>query len=484
MRFLSILLAVVAAATLVPRLRGESLAAPPLRRLPPVAPPTGSVLPQLGILPAGVITQRGARIEQPGTSSEWLPPPDASGETAGGEADDMGETFRLEDLAWRSKGLKIVPYGAIWGDVVYATQRNNPGAFTLWIYSRDQQDEDAFAIDARRSRFGVDVDTGKLARLGGAASRGRIEIDFFGDFITENRANLRLRHAYWELENDSYRLLFGQTWDVVSPLLPNTLNLGSGWTAGNIGFRRTQLRAERYWTLSDVSRVTLQSSLSQEIVTDFPMDPGVQRETSNWPNVEGRLAWTLGRSGIARRPATIGVSGFIGETGFDFLAAGPPPLNLPPADDVRFGTWAANLDLYLPLTARLGFQGELFMGKNLSAYFGGIGQGVCPCNRMPIRSRGGWGELWYDWTPRLHTHAGYGLDDPRNEDFLFGRTYNQFIFANFLVDVSQRLSTGLEVSYWKTLYQDRRVGLIPPGQLAPTAPGKSVVFDWMTKFAF
>lgn len=413
-------------------------------------------------------------------TTPWFLSPDDTAEVAG----DAGESFRLEDLAWRRGGLRIVPYGAIWADAVYATQRTNPGAFTLWVLSSERQGEDAFSLDARRSRFGLDVETGKLPKLGGAVSRGRIEIDFYGDFLTENRANLRLRHAYWELENESFRLLLGQTWDVVSPLLPHTLNLGSGWDAGNLGFRRTQFRAERNWIFSDVSRVTLVSSLSQEIVTDFPTDPGVQRETSNWPNVEGRLAWTLGRRDTDREPATIGLSGHIGETGFDFLTAGPPPLNLPPLDDARFETWSANVDLYLPITSRFGFQGEVFTGANLSAYFGGIGQGVCPCVRVPIHSRGGWGELWYDWTPRLHTHAGYGLDDPRDNDFLFGRTYNQFFFANVLVDVSERLSTGLEVSYWKTLYQERRVGLIPTDQLAPTAAGKAVVFDWMTRFEF
>lgn len=506
MRLLPILLTAAIAATLAPPARGQFAAAPPagqwaaagqtspaapwssaspsrpvIRRLPPAAAeaaPTYVAQRQ----PGGARGPYGSAVgdqDLPLSGPYYLPPP-----SDGSNFDDGDGSLRLEDLAWQKKGLRVVPYGAVWGDAVYATQRTNPGAFTLWVFSRQSQPEDAFAIDARRSRFGLDVETRPLAALGGAVSRGRIEIDFFGDFVTENRANLRLRHAYWEIESDTYSILFGQTWDVVSPLLPHTLNLGSGWDAGNIGFRRTQLRGERYWNVSDVSRVTLQAALSQNIVTDFPTDVGVRRESTNWPTIEGRLAWTLGPRDATRAPATLGLSGHIGETGFDFLAPGPPPVNLPPVSNARFPTWSANLDLYLPLTARLGFQGEVFTGANLGAYFGGVGQGVCSCLRAPIHSRGGWGEFWYQWTPRLQTAAGYGLDDPRDSDLLFGRTYNQFFFANFLVDVTDQLSTGLEISCWTTLYQDQRVGLIPASQLIPTAPGKAVVFDWMTKFQF
>ena len=123
----------------------------------------------------------------------------------------------------------------------------------------------------------------------------------------------------------------------------------------------------------------LQGSLNADIVPDFATTAGVVREPSDWPVVEGRVGWVLGHRGKGCRPITFGISGHIGETGFDFTQSSGAPLNLPPADDQRFRTWSLNADMRVPITDRLGIQGEFFTGENLSAFLGGIGQGVCPC---------------------------------------------------------------------------------------------------------
>ena len=47
------------------------------------------------------------------------------------------------------------PYGAFWADMVYASRRTNTSAFTLWVFSAQDQGESTFVIDARRSRFGT-----------------------------------------------------------------------------------------------------------------------------------------------------------------------------------------------------------------------------------------------------------------------------------------------------------------------------------------
>ena len=390
----------------------------------------------------------------------------------------------LKRWTWKVGEFKVSPYGAFWADMIYATERTNPGAGTLYVFSPETHGEDAFTIDARRSRFGLDVTGPTIPALGWSETGGKVEIDFRGDFITENRAGVLLRHAYWEATTSQSRLLVGQTWDVISPLQPGVLNYAAGYNAGNIGFRRTQFRAERYFEVSPCCKFTFQGSLNQDIVTDFPTDPGVNRETSDWPVVEGRMAVILGRRGHGAEPVQVGVSGHIGETGLDFLTPGPPPLNLPPLDDARFKTWSLNVDVRFPITDRFGFQGEFYTGANLSPYLGGIGQGVCPCLRVPIRSTGGWFEVWYDWTTRLHSHAGFGLDDPNDRDSLLGRIYNHFVFVNLVVDVTDRLTTGCEVTSWKTLYHEKRVGQIPPNELTPSQPGESITLDWMIKYSF
>ena len=428
------------------------------------------------------------------TSSHTLPPFDLSpycfpnaAEPSSRQASPTANAVVIEqpqEPAWNKGKFRIVPYGAFWADVTYATDRTSPGAYTLFVFSEEDQGEDALEIDARRTRLGLDIAGPSIMGLAGARTGGKVEIDFHGNFITENRASVLLRQGYWELKNDDFRVLIGQTSDVISPLLPRTLNYGFGYLGGNVGYRRTQLRAERFVSFSSDSQLILQGSLNQDIVTDFPTDTGIRREASNWPVVQARAAFTLGPRGDGDDPLTFGISGHIGETGFDFLSVGPPPLSLPPEDDARFRTWSFNVDVHVPLTDRCGVQGEYFTGANLSAFLGGIGQGVCPCMRVPIRSSGGWMNVWYDWTSTTHSHAGLGLDNPNDNDSLLGRSRNHFIFANILLDVTEHLSTGLEVTWWETLYHEERAGQIPDDQLSPSDPGRAVTIDWMIKYEF
>jgi hypothetical protein len=380
-------------------------------------------------------------------------------------------------------GFRIVPYGVFWSDMTYATRRTNPGSFTLFVLSEEVQGEPAFTLDARRSRFGIEVLGPSLATDDPLHTGGRLEIDFQGEFIVENRAEVLLRHAYWEASNDRQRVLIGQNWDIISPLLPRTVNYATGYNAGNIGFRRAQVRYDRYIAFSEELLLTVQGSLNQDIVADFAADPGVRRESADWPVLQARAAITVD-PGKGRDSATWGVSGHIGETGFDFLETGPPPRSLPPQDDARFKTWSYNIDVAVPLSERIHLQAEFFQGANLSPQLGGIGQGICPCTRQTLRSIGGWFDLQYEWNSQVHTHVGYGIDDPRNEDLLFGRTLNQFLFVNLIYDLTSALSTGFEVTYWDTRYQETRGGLVPDAQLGPTAPGQAVIFECAVRYAF
>ncbi|MBD3676414.1 MAG: hypothetical protein HUJ26_23125 [Planctomycetaceae bacterium] len=383
------------------------------------------------------------------------------------------------------ESLRVEPYGSLWGNIYYSTSRTNPGPFTLWVRSEEDQGESSLDVDARRSRIGARL-FGESVEVGPEIfqTRGRVEVDFFGQFLTENRAGVRLRHVYWEVESESSRYLIGQTDDVISPLLPGTLNFAVGRSAGNLGFRRAQFQAEKTYRLGKHSKLILQGSLNQDIVDDFPTDPGIRRESVDWPVIESRVAVQFESPLASERPATVGFSGHLGETGFDFLASGPPPLSLPPADDVRIKTWSINVDFEIPLSEVTTFRGEWFRGANLSPFLGGIGQGVCPCLRRPIHSDGGWFELDQQWNPVWESHFGAGIDDPEDEDSLLGRTQNSFVFGNLIFQVNDRLSTGWEVTWWKTLYHDERAGLIPAADLTPRTPGEAVTLEWMVRYNF
>ena len=379
--------------------------------------------------------------------------------------------------------LRVIPYGALWADMIFATHRTYPGTYTLYVPSRDDEGESAFAIDGRRTRLGLNIQGPGIEALEDSLSAGRIEIDFEGSFVTENRAGVLLRHAYWELKNLEWRLLVGQTDDVASPLSPNTINYAVGYNAGNIGFRRAQFRLEHTREFGPDVLLSSQGSLNQDIVTDFPTEVGIRRESSNWPVVEGRLQLAV-NSLPASSSLNVGISGHVGETGFDFLTAGPPPGLLAAVDDARFITWSCNLDFQVTIDDLWRVRGDFFHGANLSSFLGGIGQGVCPCERVPIRATGGWIELGWDWTAGWRSHVGIGIDDPNNDDSQVGRILNRALYANLLYDVSPNLTTGLEVTSWKTLYHDLRAGQVPPNLLISTSPGEALTIDWTVRYGF
>ncbi|MGM0486578.1 MAG: hypothetical protein ACQESR_07425 [Planctomycetota bacterium] len=356
-----------------------------------------------------------------------------------------------------------MPYGRLWADMIYSSSRATPGDYILWIDSPDDQGEETFVIDARRSRVGIDLEGPEVDVFGGMNGGGKVEIDFFGTFPNRNQTNVRLRHVYWEAKNENLRMLAGQTWDVTSPLLPNTVNFPVAWAAGNIGYRRTQFRLERYLHFSDDVTLSLQGALAQNIVPDLANVSGVTRETGDWPMVQARTALTF--PGAWQHPWTIGWSGHIGETGFDFNQLDPPE------DDARFRTWSVNADLDLPLTDRLGVHGEFFTGSNLSNLLGGIVQGIGSVSREPVRSTGGWGEIWFDWNSSVTSHVGVSVDDPNNNDLLRGRTYNRVVYSNVWIQLTNDLRTGFEVSDWRTSYRTKN-------------PGKATVVDWTLMYRF
>lgn len=382
---------------------------------------------------------------------------------------DEGDYFTLDQIraemkkyAWRKGDFGIVPYGILWGNMAYNSQRTVPGSYTLFVKSADEDPEGEFIVDARCTRLGVDISGPRIPFFRCAKSGGKIEVDFQNSVLsTENRPTIMLRHAYMETKNDEFRFLFGQTWDVISPLYPGMLMYSVAWDAGNIGYRRAQLRAERFLTFSDTSLVTLQISANQQVFEDGGNQ--ISGEFPSWPIIEGRVGWTLGHRGKCCLPITVGVSGHIGEEQFDHAVAGM---------NIQRRTWSGNVDLRIPITDRLGFQGECFTGDNLGAFLGGIGQGINPVTFDPIRSTGGWFEFWYDWSPSLHTHVGYSVDDPNNNDLVAGqKSYNQCYFGNLSYDFTKKFLVGIELSSWKTVYVDR-------------LPGDSVRIEFVAKYAF
>ena len=88
---------------------------------------------------------------------------------------------KATQLNWPEKddGSWLAPYGAIQADMIYASQRTNPGPFTLFVFSPETQGEDAFSLDMRRTRLGIDLAGPSIRDVRDRrTSRGRFSWEF------------------------------------------------------------------------------------------------------------------------------------------------------------------------------------------------------------------------------------------------------------------------------------------------------------------
>jgi hypothetical protein len=336
--------------------------------------------------------------------------------------------------------LDIQFYGYVKLDAAWDSSGVYTGDYVL--YTREgRQGDDEFNITAKQTRLGVKIhgpDTGEMN------TSGLVEIDFYGAAGAENKANVLLRHAYMTLDwpDHKFSILAGQTSDVISPLLPYTLNYTVLWDAGNIGYRHPQLRLTQQMSVCDDMTLELAGAISRTIsgleglnTVPFP-NPGAD---AGFPTFQARAGLTFPWFGF--KPTTVGVSGHWGQEKY--------------SSNNRVDSWSLNLDVLQPINPVVTIKGELYVGQDLGDYFGGIGQGVSrsigTTRLHAIGDWGGWFAVtlgpWDAWT----FNAGAGLDDVDNDDVNAGaRTSNRSIFANAIYAVNKNADIGLELSQWQT----------------------------------
>jgi hypothetical protein len=208
--------------------------------------------------------------------------------------------------------------------------------------------------------------------------------------------------------------------------------------------------------------------LSEPITSVY--DPSFSlSEDNGWPNVEGRIALGLGclegADMTAKRPFEIGVSGVIGQVRNTVPV--DPVTNPTIIDRFVADVWGLGLDFSWKVNDVFGFMGEFYTGEGLGTYNGGALQIINPDNDFQgIRSTGGWLETFVYWTPCLHSHVGYGLDDPVDGDVpvsaaFLGRTENSTVYGNVIWDVTESFRAAFEVSWRETNYRN---GIVPDNE--------------------
>lgn len=341
---------------------------------------------------------------------------------------------------WSSLDIQL--YGYIKGDASYDTSRTTAGNYVMYVDSEaTRNNDDEFNLTANQTRLGFNING---PASGTMKASGKVEFDLYGNYASENKAKLQTRHAYMTLlwPQVDLSLIVGQTWDVVSPLNPNTLNYSVLWDVGNTGYRRPQIRLTKGLPLSEKVSMKFEGALARTIGrTDLTNSE--TGEDEGFPTVQGRVSVSF--PFLGPKPTVLGLSGFRGREQYDIDVTGT---------NEDFDSQGVFFDASVPVAQWLTLQGELFSGKDLDNYYGGIGQGVNTTTMEEIHSKGGWIAAslgpWSKWA----FNVGAGIDDVDADDVDAGaRTLNSSVFANAIYSWNKNVQAGFELSRWNTDYR-------------------------------
>lgn len=337
--------------------------------------------------------------------------------------------------------LEFKFYGFLKLDAAYDDSRVNPGNFARWVENESVNENDnQFNMTARQSRLGF---WAERAVQDGIKVRGRAEIDFYAG-ASENKPEPMMRHAYGEIiwVDEDFSIVAGQTSDIISPLNPTTVTYAPAWWAGNIGYRRPQIRLTKGIKMGDDSKLVIQGAVARTIGRDAMFDPGDTGEDAGVPSIQGRIAYTFKMNG---RAGQFGVSGHWGREEYDLDAMNEVTEEL--------DTWSMNVEAKLPLGDKFLVLGEYYTGKNMNAYLGGIGQGVNLGTLEVVESTGGWGAVSVGPFDKMSFNFGASMDNPEDEDLWVGaRCKNTAFWGNAFYQLVDGMKFGAEISHWQTAY--------------------------------
>lgn len=350
-------------------------------------------------------------------------------------------------FVWSSLDIQL--YGKVKLDAAYDSSRTDVGNFARWVDPENlNPNDEQFNMTANETRLGMLIngpDDGNMI------TSGRVEIDFYGGG-SENKSGVMMRHAYMKMDwpQKRFSILAGQTSDVISPLVPSTLNYSVCWWVGNIGYRRPQIRLTKEFTTKNNVEVKLEGAVARTIGRTNMLLPAAFRtdsgEDAGFPSVQVRLGATLPVFG--KKKTTVGVSAHWGREEYDITTTGA---------NKKFTSCSLNVDLTQPVNDKCTIKAEAFTGRNLDAYLGGIGQGVTTTAGLnqfeEIGSNGGWIATSLGPWKNIRYNAGVGMDNVKKGNVqISNRTMNRCVFANAVYAANKHTDIGIELSHWRTKY--------------------------------
>jgi len=413
--------------------------------------------------------------------------------------DELNDILRRQQPldGFRKGKYTFIPYGYINVSTCYESERTRNGDYALYSLSPDLDGggHSGFHVDPKSSRLGLKINGPDLTwYCRNIKTSALFEVDFQGNInATRNRPGLMLRRAFVDFTDNDTRLLIGQDWEVISPLVPQSLNYVPGSCAGNLGYRRAQIRLERTRKWNPDFSSIWQFAVCDNVPDDFMPESGITKANSGWPMLQGRVAGSFGRNPHADcLPFTVGVSGHVGEMTNNYALPGVNNMT-----KYRHETWSANIDLEVPVTKRWKLSGEMYTGTNLASSLGGIMQGidfytpgVSGLAPRSAKAVGGWGNINFKMTKKFQLNAGYCVEDmddilasSLNTSSWIGnaRDRNQIIFLNGIYNWTDNFMTGLEVSQWETDWHSYNNAT---GTITKLEPGQTTRIDFLVRYTF
>jgi hypothetical protein len=308
----------------------------------------------------------------------------------------------------------------------------------------------SFGVAVRQTLAGGAVSIRDV--LGGTLA-GDLTIDLFGAAQSNpgrSFPQLRLRTARAMLTWDNAEILAGQENPLFMGLNPVSLaavGTPAFVAAGNLWLWLPQLRVGA--EMGKEVRIGLQAAVlapaSGEPAGAADPDPADLAERSERPFLEGRV-----RARWGDRGGEVGVAGHLGW----YVAAGT---GVPtPAGDAFLVSRGISLDARVPVGRRFELRGEIYRGRLLRGLGGGaigqnFGQPDADGVRRIIRDTGGWAQLVVRPSIMWEAGAGFGIDDPDDEDRPF-RTRNVAWSGFLTVRPAGPILAGLEYRKMKTRY--------------------------------
>jgi len=260
----------------------------------------------------------------------------------------------------------------------------------------------------------------------------RLEMDFFSTGnLGAGSVVPRLRRAYAGIGQERWHVLFGNEWDLFSPLNTATFNVGANlWRQGNLGYRRPQIAFSFQQPIGDKSGVKFAASVnlpSNSMSSNDPANttciPMFQGLFGFWHDLPAGKLWAY-LTGVYYRNKN--------------AAAGSADIN----------NWGMALSVLAPIHKFFQPSGEFHYGQSLGTMFSGAS------NTTRQREINAWGQVKSKWLSWFETNVGYGGDFIKSSQVAAGFVKrNQLVFANIYFKPHKDFIIGPEYNYMRTNYQ-------------------------------